>query len=93
MYLLIFFNHLLFYFKVTQIPWSEEELAAETRLLSEELIHLNKNGILTINSQPHVNAARSNDKIFGWGDTGGYVYQKVCIFIIINLLRPFCLAY
>jgi len=62
---------------VTTIPWSEEELAAETALLSDELVHLNKKGILTINSQPNVNCASSTDKTFGWGNPGGYVFQKV----------------
>jgi methylenetetrahydrofolate reductase (NADPH) len=31
---------------------------------------------LTINSQPAVNGVPSSHKTFGWGGTGGYVYQK-----------------
>ena len=37
---------------------------------------LNQAGYLTINSQPRVNGAPSNDATFGWGRPGGYVYQK-----------------
>ena len=33
-------------------------------------------GILTINSQPRVNGAASDDAHFGWGAPGGRVYQK-----------------
>lgn len=39
---------------------------------------MNEMGYLTINSQPAVNGARSDDKVHGWGPAGGYVYQKVC---------------
>jgi hypothetical protein len=38
---------------------------------------MNELGFLTINSQPAVNGARSDDKIFGWGPSNGFVYQKV----------------
>ena len=38
---------------------------------------MNKYGFFTINSQPAVNGAPSDDKIFGWGPANGYVYQKV----------------
>lgn len=60
------------------LPWNEDELALETSQLCHDLVDLNRNGVLTINSQPHVNAAKSNDPVFGWGGDGGYVYQKVC---------------
>ena len=59
------------------LPWNEDELAPETSEVSEDLVELNRKGVLTINSQPHANAAKSNDPVFGWGGTGGYVYQKV----------------
>lgn len=38
---------------------------------------MNELGYLTINSQPAVDGARSDDKVHGWGPAGGYVYQKV----------------
>ncbi|CAD6959406.1 unnamed protein product [Tilletia caries] len=33
-------------------------------------------GFLTINSQPAVDGAPSDDKVHGWGPSNGYVYQK-----------------
>ncbi|CAB3991290.1 methylenetetrahydrofolate reductase-like isoform X1, partial [Paramuricea clavata] len=62
--------------KVTMLPWNEDELAPETSEVSEDLVELNRKGVLTINSQPHANAAKSTDPVFGWGGAGGYVYQK-----------------
>ena len=37
---------------------------------------MNRDGILTINSQPSANGVPSDDEVFGWGQAGGYVYQK-----------------
>ena len=44
---------------------------------------MNELGFLTINSQPAVNGAPSDDKVFGWGPSNGYVYQKVQLVSII----------
>ena len=44
--------------------------------LLEKLKKLNRKGILTINSQPRVNGAPSDDAAFGWGGRGGVVCQK-----------------
>src|SRR5437879_87406 len=63
--------------KVNQLPWSEDELSPETNLIGDKLVELNKRGILTINSQPNVNGVDSTDPVHGWGEPGGYVYQKV----------------
>ena len=68
------------------LPWNEDELAPETFKVSEDLAQVNRSGILTINSQPHVNAAKSTDPVFGWGGAGGYVYQKVCTLTLTNCL-------
>ena len=65
---------------MTSLPWSDDELAPETTLLSAQLAHVNKYGVLTINSQPSVNAKPATDPVVGWGAKGGYVYQKVRIF-------------
>ena len=65
--------------QVTHIPWNEEKLASETEMISSELLHLNKNGVLTINSQPRVDGELSTHPQIGWGKPGGYVYQKVRI--------------
>eukprot|EP01116_Phalansterium_solitarium_P003876 TRINITY_DN14707_c0_g1_i1.p1 TRINITY_DN14707_c0_g1~~TRINITY_DN14707_c0_g1_i1.p1 ORF type:complete len:591 (-),score=263.10 TRINITY_DN14707_c0_g1_i1:551-2323(-) len=62
--------------KIPVLPWSEQPLQAESVLISQELVNLNKQGFLTINSQPKVNGAPSNDEKVGWGPQGGYVFQK-----------------
>ncbi len=38
---------------------------------------MNELGYLTINSQPAVDGAPSDDPTYGWGPKNGYVYQKV----------------
>lgn len=58
------------------LPWHDEDLHDETASITSELAEINLRGVLTINSQPAVNAAPSDDKVFGWGGSGGYVYQK-----------------
>ncbi|CAG7903025.1 hypothetical protein BRARA_G01867 [Brassica rapa] len=58
-------------------PWSElDGLQPETKIINEQLGKINSNGFLTINSQPSVNAAKSDSPAIGWGGPGGYVYQK-----------------
>uniref|UniRef100_A0A673U5S3 Methylenetetrahydrofolate reductase n=1 Tax=Suricata suricatta TaxID=37032 RepID=A0A673U5S3_SURSU len=63
-------------YKVTCLPWNDEPLAAETSLMKEELLRVNRQGILTINSQPNINGKPSSDPVVGWGPSGGYVFQK-----------------
>lgn len=67
----------MFTLKVNKIPWNEDNLAAETKLISPELSELNRRGVLTINSQPRANGESSTHPQLGWGNPGGYVYQKV----------------
>ena len=62
--------------QVNKTPWNNDELSPETFAIADKLASLNRRGILTINSQPNVNGLPSNDEVFGWGQTGGYVYQK-----------------
>lgn len=64
---------------VPRLPWSEGSLLPETGTISSQLIALNEAGFLTINSQPRVNAAASDDPVFGWGGSGGLVYQKAYV--------------
>ena len=45
--------------------------------MKDLLVTLNQHGLLTINSQPAVNGAPSEDKVFGWGGPNGFIYQKV----------------
>jgi len=62
--------------KIDVLPWCDEQPTAETETISESLCWINENGFLTINSQPRVNGAPSNDKRYGWGGSGGSCFQK-----------------
>eukprot|EP00474_Spongospora_subterranea_P007846 CRZ08304.1 hypothetical protein [Spongospora subterranea] len=62
--------------QVSYLPWCQGPLQSETKQIWQLLKSLNRNGFLTINSQPSVNGASSSDKSFGWGASNGYVYQK-----------------
>ncbi len=58
--------------QVKLLPWSElEDLHRESEPLREQLVVLNNAGYLTINSQPRVNGAPSEDPRHGWGGPGG----------------------
>jgi methylenetetrahydrofolate reductase (NADPH) len=59
------------------LPWCEDDvISPETNIIRDDLLKLNINGIFTTNSQPAINGISSNDPIYGWGGSGGYVYQK-----------------
>ncbi|XP_059307486.1 probable methylenetetrahydrofolate reductase (NADH) [Lycium ferocissimum] len=63
--------------KLKSCPWSElDGLQPETKIINEKLGHVNTKGFLTVNSQPAVNAEKSDSPSVGWGGPGGYVYQK-----------------
>jgi len=62
---------------LSALPWSDQALAAETYTINQQLAKINSYGFFTINSQPAVNGARSDDRVHGWGPSNGYVYQKV----------------
>ncbi|CAH6723274.1 methylenetetrahydrofolate reductase 2 [[Candida] jaroonii] len=62
--------------KLKSIPWSDGPIDADTSVMTDDLISLNKKGFITINSQPPLNATKSNDKVYGWGPKNGYVFQK-----------------
>jgi methylenetetrahydrofolate reductase (NADPH) len=64
--------------KLQRLPWSVR-LDDETAELQGGLARLSRSGLLTINSQPRVNAAPSTDPVFGWGAPGGFVYQKAYV--------------
>lgn len=65
--------------QLTALPWSDSPASSETAVIASDLSKINRLGFLTINSQPAVNGARSDDPKFGWGPSNGYVYQKVSI--------------
>lgn len=62
--------------KVLSLPFNDDELMLETSDLLDDLREVNRNGFLTINSQPAVNGCPSTDEKYGWGGAGGYIYQK-----------------
>ncbi|KHJ90769.1 methylenetetrahydrofolate reductase [Oesophagostomum dentatum] len=72
--------------KVTTLPWTEQDAGVqpETKLINEQLLWCNENGILTVNSQPSVNGAPSTDPLVGWGKPGGYCYQKAYLECFIS---------
>jgi len=67
------------------LPWAEMEGSssaawhAESAPIRASLAALNRAGYLTINSQPAVDGARSDDPVHGWGPAGGRVYQKAYV--------------
>lgn len=65
--------------KIKRLPWTEGVIQKETFLIVNELVAMNRNGFLTINSQPQVNGAPSSDPAVGWGGPNGYVYQKAYV--------------
>ncbi|KAF3912802.1 hypothetical protein AA313_de0200864 [Arthrobotrys entomopaga] len=66
------------------MPWSEDTLNPESRLIKDELIKINSKGWWTVASQPAVNSARSNDPTFGWGPKNGFVFQKAFVEFFIS---------
>jgi len=65
------------------LPWSDSPISNEADTLKQDLINLNSRCILTINSQPPVDGAKSTHPTFGWGPKGGYVYQKAYLEVLI----------
>jgi len=65
--------------KISGLPWNDTQLQPEANVISDQLKLLNRDHFFTINSQPRVNAAASEDRVYGWGPAGGYVWQKAYI--------------
>ncbi|KAF2774415.1 methylenetetrahydrofolate reduct [Teratosphaeria nubilosa] len=70
--------------KVKALPWSESPISDEADVLRQDLIDLNARGLLTINSQPAVDGAKSTHPVYGWGPRNGYVYQKAYLEVLIH---------
>lgn len=53
---------------------------------------MNQNKLFTLNSQPQVNGAKSDDEKFGWGPNRGYVYQKAYfeLFVDGKIIEQLC---
>jgi len=62
--------------KVERTPWCDTNMSKETSLIADKLSQVNKLGVLTINSQPSAHCVPSDDEVLGWGNPGGYVFQK-----------------
>ena len=69
---------------VASLPWSEAPITNEIDVIKSDLISLNKRGLLTVNSQPAVDGAKSSDSVYGWGPKNGYVYQKAYLELLIH---------
>lgn len=65
--------------EIEAMPWFDSPLASESEQIRQSLIRMNQNGLLTINSQPRVNAKPSDDPLVGWGGDGGVVFQKAYV--------------
>jgi methylenetetrahydrofolate reductase (NADPH) len=70
--------------RVKSLPWSESPISSEADVLRNDLIDLNSRGLLTINSQPAVDGARSTHPVYGWGPRNGYVYQKAYLEVLVH---------
>ena len=70
--------------ELATFPWVDGEIQAETKRISTELVTLNRAGFLTINSQPQVDGAASNDPEVGWGGADGIVYQKAYLELFLS---------
>jgi len=70
--------------QLSALPWSDQPLAVESSIISKHLAKMNEMGFLTINSQPAVDGAKSDDKVFGWGPSNGFVYQKAYLEFFVS---------
>jgi len=69
---------------IESLPWSDAPISSEAGVIKDDLIDLNRRGLLTINSQPSVDGAKSSHPIYGWGPTNGYVYQKAYLELLVS---------
>lgn len=70
--------------EVKALPWSDGPIGADTDVLKDALIEINKKGFFTLNSQPALSGVRSNDKLYGWGPKNGFVYQKQYLEFLVH---------
>ncbi|KAK5660381.1 hypothetical protein OQA88_12923 [Cercophora sp. LCS_1] len=69
--------------EIEYLPWSEAPVASEAELIKDDLLDLNRRGLITVNSQPAVNGVKSTHPIHGWGPSNGYVYQKAYLELLV----------
>ncbi|KZF25370.1 methylenetetrahydrofolate reductase 2 [Xylona heveae TC161] len=70
--------------RLNALPWSETPITGEADILRDDLVDLNRRGLLTVNSQPAVNGVKSSHPVYGWGPKNGYVYQKAYLELFIS---------
>jgi len=70
--------------KLDSLPWSEQPITHEADVIKDDLVTLNRRGLLTINSQPSVDGAKSIDPVYGWGPRNGYVFQKAYLEVLVS---------
>ena len=70
--------------KLDSLPWSEQHITHEADVIKDDLVTLNRRGLLTINSQPSVDGAKSTDPVHGWGPPNGYVFQKAYLEVLVS---------
>ena len=66
------------------LPWSEAPISQEADALKNDLLDLNRRGLLTINSQPAVDGVKSSHPVHGWGPRNGYVFQKAYLELLVS---------
>lgn len=67
-----------------EFPFSDQPLNAETGIIQEHLITLNRRGHWTLSSQPSASMVDSSDRVFGWGPSGGHVWQRAFIEMFLD---------
>jgi methylenetetrahydrofolate reductase (NADPH) len=70
--------------KLESLPWSDQPITTEADTIKNDLLELNRKGILTINSQPAVDGVKSSHPVYGWGPKNGYVYQKAYLEVLLS---------
>ncbi|KAH8928371.1 MTHFR-domain-containing protein [Atractiella rhizophila] len=70
---------------ITSIPWSDEPVLSETTAIYPHLTSLNSRKWWTVASQPAVDGISSSNSVYGFGPSGGYVYQKAFVELFIPL--------
>jgi methylenetetrahydrofolate reductase (NADPH) len=70
--------------KLESLPWSDSPISTEADTIKDNMVELNRHGLLTINSQPAVDGVKSSHPIHGWGPRNGYVYQKAYLELFVS---------
>lgn len=69
---------------IKKFPFAENQVSSETTFIIDMLDKMLEHKLLPVNSQPVANGVPSNDPIFGWGPSNGYIFQKAYIEFFIH---------